>query len=196
MIEIAISISPILFICYFVKEIYDTLKGLSVVVSMDSTCWVSWAEGIETYSTGSYWRPVSSAYFHLLLLLFWLIGLCLCLVFVSTDVDPILFVLDLHMKYTVEVIPLCTNIVWFVIMWYVRSVVVSLHTFTPLLVIRNAPTLWTALATKSCLHAGHTQPVTVFLLFEIYILCSSNNTQINRFMFTLCLHLKHILSCI
>ncbi len=38
------------------------------------------------------------------------------------DSDPVLFVLDLHMKYTVEVIPLCTYIAWFVIVWYVRSV--------------------------------------------------------------------------
>ncbi len=38
------------------------------------------------------------------------------LLLVSPDVDPVLFVLDLHMKYTVEVVPLCTYIVWFVIM--------------------------------------------------------------------------------
>ncbi len=32
----------------------------------------------------------------------------------SLDIDPVLFVLDLHMKYTVNVVP--TYIVWFVIM--------------------------------------------------------------------------------
>ncbi len=37
------------------------------------------------------------------------------LLLVSLDIDPVLFVLDLHMKYTVEVVPLCTYIVWFVI---------------------------------------------------------------------------------
>ncbi len=57
------------------------------------------------------------AYFQFLLLPFLFFGLCLLLLLVSLDIDPILFVLDLHMKYTVEVVPLCTYIVWFVIMW-------------------------------------------------------------------------------
>ncbi len=43
-------------------------------------------------------------------------GLCLLLLLVSLDVDPVLFVLDLHMKYTVEMVPLCMYFVWFVIM--------------------------------------------------------------------------------
>ncbi len=30
----------------------------------------------------------------------------------SPDVDPVLFVLDLHMEYTVEVDPPCRYIVW------------------------------------------------------------------------------------
>ncbi len=34
----------------------------------------------------------------------------------SLDIDPVLFVMDLDMKYTVEVVPLPTYIVWFVIM--------------------------------------------------------------------------------
>ncbi len=43
-------------------------------------------------------------------------GICLLLLLVSLDsIDPDLFVLDLHMKYTVEVVPLCTYIVWIVI---------------------------------------------------------------------------------
>ncbi len=33
----------------------------------------------------------------------------------ALDIDPVLFVLDLHMKYTVEVVPLHTYILWFVI---------------------------------------------------------------------------------
>ncbi len=43
----------------------------------------------------------------------------------SLDIDPVLFVLDLQIKYTVEVIPLHTYIVWFVIVMvapFVRSV--------------------------------------------------------------------------
>ncbi len=40
---------------------------------------------------------------------------CLLLRLVSLDIDPVLFVLDLKMKYTVEVVPLRTYIVWFVI---------------------------------------------------------------------------------
>ncbi len=32
------------------------------------------------------------------------------------NINPVLFVLHLHMKYTVEVFPLHTYIVWFVIM--------------------------------------------------------------------------------
>ncbi len=57
------------------------------------------------------------AYFHLLLLPFLFFGLCLLLLLVSLNIDPVLFVLGLHMKYTVEVVPLRTYIVWFVIMW-------------------------------------------------------------------------------
>ena len=56
------------------------------------------------------------AYFHSLLSPFRLFGLCLLLLLVSLDFDPVLFVLDLHMKYTVEVVPLRTYIVWSVIM--------------------------------------------------------------------------------
>ncbi len=40
-------------------------------------------------------------------------GLYLWLVLVSPDVDPVLLVLDLDMKYTVEVVHLFTYIVWF-----------------------------------------------------------------------------------
>ncbi len=43
------------------------------------------------------------------------VGLCLLQLHVSLDGDPVLFGLDLHMKYTVEVVPMCTSIVWFVI---------------------------------------------------------------------------------
>ncbi len=39
------------------------------------------------------------AYFHLLLLPFLVFVLCLLLLLVSLDIDPVLFVLDLHMKY-------------------------------------------------------------------------------------------------
>ncbi len=52
-----------------------------------------------------------------LFLPFWLIGLCLLSLLVSHDVNPVLVVLDLHMKYTVEVVPLHKYIVWFVIVW-------------------------------------------------------------------------------
>ncbi len=51
---------------------------------------------------------------------------------VPTDVDPVLFVLDLHMKYTVVVVTLCTYIAWFVIICYARSVsclYTSLHSW-------------------------------------------------------------------
>ncbi len=73
------------------------------------------------------WRPHSR---HCLLsftfVTFLFFGVCLLLLPVSLDIDPVLFVLDLHMKYTVEVVPLRTYIVWFVIVWlaapYVRSV--------------------------------------------------------------------------
>ncbi len=42
-------------------------------------------------------------------------NLCLLLLLVSLNIDPALFVLDLHMKYTVEVVTLRTYIVWVVI---------------------------------------------------------------------------------
>ncbi len=40
------------------------------------------------------------AYFLSLLSLFWPIGFCLKLILVSTDIDPVLNFLDLHMTYT------------------------------------------------------------------------------------------------
>ncbi len=36
---------------------------------------------------------------------------------IHVHVDHVLFVFDLHMKYTVEVVPLCLYIMWFVSMW-------------------------------------------------------------------------------
>ncbi len=94
------------------------LRGIGLV-PMDAACWVSSGEGIKTpYSIGSSWRPPSM---HCLLsftfVTFLFFGLCLLLLIVSLDIDPVLFVLDLHMKYTVEVVPLHTYIVWFVIVW-------------------------------------------------------------------------------
>ncbi len=88
------------------------------LISIDVTCGVSWGACIKTlYSTDSSWRTPSIAYFHSPLFLFWFICFCLQLVLVSTDVNTILFVLDLHVKYTVDVVPLCTYIVCFVILW-------------------------------------------------------------------------------
>ncbi len=76
------------------------LRGF-VLDPIDATCWVSWGEGIKTpYSTGSSWRSLSIVYFHSLLLPFLFIGLFLLLVLVSPGVKPVLFVLDLYMKYT------------------------------------------------------------------------------------------------
>ncbi len=46
------------------------------------------------------------------MVLLWLF--CLQLALISPDVDPVLFVLDIHMKYTVEVVPLHMYIVWHV----------------------------------------------------------------------------------
>ncbi len=60
---------------------------------------------IETpYSTGSSWRPLSITYFHSILIPFWFIGFCLLLPPVYHDVDHVVFVLDLHIKYTVHVV--------------------------------------------------------------------------------------------
>ncbi len=39
----------------------------------------------------------------------------LLLLLVSPDADPVLFVIDLQMKYTVELVPLRMYIAWFVI---------------------------------------------------------------------------------
>ncbi len=33
----------------------------------------------------------------------------------NTQMTNVLFVLDLHMKYTVDLVPLCMYIVWFII---------------------------------------------------------------------------------
>ncbi len=78
--------------------------------------WMSWKEGIETpYSTGRDLFP---------LLIFVFFGyvfdsyaFCLQLVLIFTDIDPVLFVLALYMKYTVEVVLLRAYIVWLVIRW-------------------------------------------------------------------------------
>ncbi len=40
------------------------------------------------------------AYFHLFCYLFLFFSLCLLLLLVSLDIDPVLFVLELHKKYT------------------------------------------------------------------------------------------------
>ncbi len=80
-------------------------KHLRVIglVPMDATCWVSWEEGIKTlYSTDSSWRPPSMLTFIYFCYLFLFFGLCLLLLLVSLDIDPVLLVLELHMKYTVE----------------------------------------------------------------------------------------------
>ncbi len=79
---------------------------------MDATCRVSWGEGIKTpyLTAASSLRPLSIAYLHSLLLLFWFTSLCLWLVLVSIDVNHVVFIVDLHMKYTVGVVPLCTHI--------------------------------------------------------------------------------------
>ncbi len=42
---------------------------------------------------------------------------CWMLCFPLWHIDPMLFVLDYHMKYKVEVVPLHMYIVWFVILW-------------------------------------------------------------------------------
>ncbi len=113
---LTISLTLILLIFLFYKRNtwWKHLRGIGLVPS-DAACCVSWGEGINTpYSAGSPWRPLSITYFDSLLLLFRFIGLCLL---VSPDVNSLLFVLDLHMKYTVDVVSLSTHIVWFVTMW-------------------------------------------------------------------------------
>ncbi len=49
---------------------------------------------------------------YLFMLPFLFFGLCLLLLLLSLDIDPVLFVMDFYMKYTVEVVPLCMYIVW------------------------------------------------------------------------------------
>ncbi len=79
------------------------LKGIEMF-PMDVSCKVSSGEGIETpYSTGS-WRLLSISCFHSLLLPVWFIDLCILLLLMSPYVNPVLFVVDIHMKYTVEVV--------------------------------------------------------------------------------------------
>ncbi len=55
-------------------------------------------------------------FFHVCYL-FWFIDVYLLLVLISTDVNNVLFVLDLHMKYTMEAVNVYSYIVWFVIVW-------------------------------------------------------------------------------
>ncbi len=47
---------------------------------------------------------------------FTLIGFCLLLLLVFPDVGPVLFVLELRIKKTVDVVHLYTYLAWFVIM--------------------------------------------------------------------------------
>ncbi len=99
--SLTIYVTLILFICYCAR--WKHLRDIGLV-PMDAACWVSWGEGIKTpHTTGSSWRPLSITYFLSLLLHFEFIGLCFLLLLVSPDVDPVLFVLDLNMKYIVTV---------------------------------------------------------------------------------------------
>ncbi len=64
------------------------------------------------------WLPSFQCLLSSTFVTFLFIGLHTVLLLVSPDVILILFVLDLHMKYTMEVVPLCVYIAWFVIVWY------------------------------------------------------------------------------
>ncbi len=88
-------------------------KGIGLV-PMDADCWVIWWEGIEI---SSWTPPCMHCLLSLTFVTFLFFDLCLVLLLLSLDIDPVLFVLDLHMKYTVEVVPLHMCIVWFVIVW-------------------------------------------------------------------------------
>ncbi len=71
-----------------------------------TTCWVCRGVGIKTqYSTGSSWRPCS-------LLVMWILAFSVP-GFSNLFTGSALNALDLYMKYTVEMVPLHTYIVWF-----------------------------------------------------------------------------------
>ncbi len=109
---------------YKISTRWKHLKGFGLV-PIDTACWVSSWEVIETqYSKGSSRRPPSMhcLFSFTLVIYFYYFGLCLLLLLVPLDINPVLFVLDLYMKYTVEMVPLWTYIAWFVITPYVRSV--------------------------------------------------------------------------
>ncbi len=81
----------------------QTFEGIELVPT-DASCWVSWGEGIKSlFSTVRY--PLKTS-FHCLIsftyVTFLFHGLCLLLLLVYPDVDPVLFVLDLHREYTAE----------------------------------------------------------------------------------------------
>ncbi len=121
------------------------LRGIGLV-PMDATCWVGWGEGINIpYSTGSSWRSLSIAYFHSLLLQFvihwplspanyivswcWSCFVCSELRYeMYSGVGPSMYIYCVFC-YHVIAAP------------YVRSVVMSLHTITLLMMIQN--TQWT-----------------------------------------------------
>ncbi len=63
------------------------------------------------------------AYFLSLLSLFLIIAFCLKLILVSTDINPILFVLNLHVKYSVEAYHVH-------LYWKYRQVLLYLHMFS------------------------------------------------------------------
>ncbi len=88
--------------------------------------WWKHLRGIGLVPIDATWRTFSITYFHSLLTPFLFIGLCLPLLLVYLDVDPVCF----NYIYTVDVVPLHMYIVWFVIVWkYVRNDVESLHTW-------------------------------------------------------------------
>ncbi len=68
------------------------------------------SELMRRHRNSSLNRFLLKTYFHCLLfafVTFWFIILCLLLLLVFPDVAPVMFILDLHMNYTVDVDPPC-----------------------------------------------------------------------------------------
>ncbi len=74
----------------------------------------------ETCLTDIRHWPMKTSFHALLTFIYFVtflfFGLCFLLILVSLDTRiTVLFILDLHMKYTVEMVSLGTYIVWFVV---------------------------------------------------------------------------------
>ncbi len=93
------------------------LRGIGLV-TIDATCWVSWGEGIEIpYSTGSSWRPSMHCLLSFTFVTFFILWSLSPAASSVSWYRSCLVCSGLAYEIYSGCDPLCTYIVWFVIVW-------------------------------------------------------------------------------